>query len=37
METIKELWSQGVRLCKDHKKIVIVVVIGLIIIISLVN
>jgi hypothetical protein len=37
METIKELWSQGVHLWKDHKKIVIVVVIALVIIISLVN
>ena len=37
MEIIKNLWSQGVHLWKDHEKIVIVVVIALIIIISLVN
>ena len=37
METIKQLWSQGAHLWKDHKKVVIGVVIGVIIIISLIN
>ena len=37
METIKQLWSQGAHLWKDHKKAVIGVVIGVIIIISLIN
>ena len=37
METIKQLWSQGAHLWKDHKKVVIGVVIGIIIIISLIN
>ena len=37
METIKQLWSQGAHLWKDHKKAVISVVIGVIIIISLIN
>ena len=37
METIKQLWSQGTHLWKDHKKVVIGVVIGVIIIISLIN
>ena len=37
METIKQLWSQGAHLWKDHKKVVIGVVVAIIIIISLVN
>jgi len=37
METIRQLWSQGAHLWKDHKKVVIGVVIGVIIIISLIN
>ena len=37
METIKQLWSQGTHLWKDHKKAVIIGVIAIIIIISLVN
>ena len=37
METIKQLWSQGTHLWKNHKKVVIGVVIGVIIIISLIN
>ncbi len=37
METIKQLWSQGVHLWKDHKKAVIIGVVAIIIIISLVN
>ena len=37
METIKQLWSQGTHLWKDHKKAVIIWVIAIIIIISLVN
>ena len=37
METIKQLWSQGAHLWKDHKKVVIGVVIAIVIIISLVN
>jgi len=37
METIKQLWSQGAHLWKDHKKVVIGVVIAIIIIISLIN
>ena len=37
MDTIKQLWSQGTHLWKDHKKVVIGVVIGIIIIISLIN
>ena len=37
METIKQLWSQGAHLWKDHKKVVIGVVIGVVIIISLIN
>ena len=37
METIKQLWSQSTHLWKDHKKVVIGVVIGVIIIISLIN
>ena len=37
METIKQLWSQGAHLWKDHKKAVIIGVVAIIIIISLVN
>ena len=37
METIKQLWSQGAHLWKDHKKVVIGVVIGVIIIINIIN
>jgi len=37
METIKELWSQGVHLWTDHKKVVIGVAIAIIIIVLLVN
>ena len=31
METIKQLWSQGAHLWKDHKKVVIGVVVVMII------
>ena len=37
MEKVKQLWSQGVHLWKDHKKAVIIGVVAIIIIISLVN
>jgi len=37
METIKQLWSQGAHLWKDHKKAVVIGVVAIIIIISLVN
>ena len=37
METIKQLWSHGTHLWKDHKKAVIFGAIAIIIIISLVN
>ena len=37
METIRQLWSLGTPLWKDHKKAVIIGVIAIIIIISLVN
>jgi len=37
METIKQLWSQGAHIWKDHKKVVIGVVIDGIIIISLIT
>jgi len=37
METIKQLWSQGAHLWKDHKKVVIGVAIAIIIILLFVN
>jgi len=37
MEKVKQLWSEGVHLWADHKKVVIGVAVAIVIIILLVN